>query len=153
MKFKATVLIGLLAMAGQSYAAPSINDMQSCQALIDFIDGKLSSAPAAYPASDVKLVRSGLEKYNVYIQDEIVSPGLLDFNGGDAAKAKAMQGQVDAYKATLVAGYNNRYKSPGLFTDHAVAVNECAKKAVPKGQALEDLKVSLETMVKLAQIK
>jgi hypothetical protein len=133
-------------------AAGLINDMQSCQGLIDFIDSKLDSAPAKYEKGDVKKVRKGLDGYNQYIQREIVEPGLLKFNGGDEAKAGAMQKQVDAYKQTLVKQYEARYPQNRLFTDHAVAVNNCAKKAVPSGQDLEALKVALNTMVELAKM-
>ena len=65
--------------------------MQSCQGLIDFLDNKLASAPEKYAKSDVDNVRKGLEGYNQYIQSDIVTPGLLKFNGGDATKADAMQ--------------------------------------------------------------
>lgn len=55
--------------------------MQSCQRLIDFINSKLDSAPTNYDDADVKIIRSGLNAYNNYIQQEIVSLGLLKFNG------------------------------------------------------------------------
>jgi hypothetical protein len=75
----------------------------------------------------------------------------LAFNNGDQGKADAMQKQVDAYKASLVNNLNSRYPGSKLVTDYAVAVNDCAKKAVPQGDDLEALKQSLETLVKLAQ--
>jgi len=152
MKYKVLALIGVIIFSAQSFAAPSINDLQSCQALLDFVDDKLTQSPTSYPSSDIKLVRSGLDKYNDYIQKEVVSPSLLKFSGGDVGKAKAMQGQVDAYKKALVTSLHNRYKTPGVFTDHAIAINECAKKAAPSGKALDDLKTALETMIKLAKI-
>ena len=97
--------------------------MQGCQALIDHVDNILEDAPEAYREKDVKNVRNGLKFYNKYIQAEIVTPGLLKFNGGDEKKAKAMQAQVDAYKKT-----------------------------VPSGDDLEVLKVALTTMLELAKL-
>lgn len=133
-------------------AAPSINDMQTCQGLLSFIDGKLSPAPSKYPNSDVKIVKLGLKQYNDYIQKEFVTPGLVKFNKGDISKANAMQKQVDTYKSNLVKGLNARYPQDRLFMDHAIALNNCAKQAVPSGQALENLKDALNTIIKLSKI-
>lgn len=135
-----------------SKAAPSINDMQSCQALLDFIDDRLESPPNNYPIKEVEKVREGLEGYDQYIQNEIVSPGLLAFNGGDAGKTKEMQKQVDAYKKALVKSFQTRYTGNRIFMDQVIAVNNCTKKAVPSGQALEKLKEALSIMMELAKI-
>jgi hypothetical protein len=147
------MIVGLLLIFSKSpMAAGLINDMQSCQALIDFVDNKLDSGPSNYNKGDVKKVRTGLESYNQYIQREIVSPGLLQFNNGDTTKANQMQKQIDTYKKTLVKQLEARYPQNRLFTDQAIAVNNCAKKAVPSGQELEELKEALNLMVKLAKI-
>lgn len=147
-----TVSFSLL-LSAPLFASPSLNDMQSCQGLLDFLDSKLSSLPSKYSSADVKKVRRGLKGYNEFIQSDIVSPGLLKYNGGDASKANAMQEQVNAYKAKLVQSFKEHYPQNRIFTDQAIAVNNCAKKAVPSGQALEDLQVAINTMVKLANIK
>lgn len=152
MKCKHIIIAALLCAAPQLSSAALINDMQSCQGLLDFIDQKLDNAPDKYETADVTTVRKGLAQYNDYIQSEIVTPGLLSFNGGDAKKAEQMQGQVDAYKVTLVNGYQARYPQNRLFSDHAISVNNCAQKAVPAGEALENLKAALNTMLKLAQL-
>ena len=128
-----------------------INDMQTCQGYIHFIDTKLNSAPTTYSQQDITTIRNGLDAYDAFIQNEIVTPGLLQFNHGDKAKASQMQKQVDDYKQTLVNQLQKRYPQQRLFTDHAIAINNCAKKAVPEGTALEALKGSLHTMVKLAK--
>jgi len=147
------MIVSLLLIFSKSpMAAGLINDMQSCQALINFVDNKLDSVPSNYDKGDVKKVRTGLESYNQYIQREIVSPGLLQFNNGDKAKANQMQKQIDTYKKTLVKQLEARYPQNRLFTDQAIAVNNCAKKAVPSGQELEELKEALNLMVKLAKI-
>ena len=77
--------------------------------LIDFIDNKLDSPLAKYAKADVSKVLKGLEGYTQYIQHKIVSPGLLEFNGGDKGMSKAMQAQVDDYKKTLVTQFEARY--------------------------------------------
>lgn len=150
---KKILIIGLLLIFSKSsMAAGLINEMQSCQALIKFIDNKLDLAPSTYEQDDVNKVRKGLGTYNQYIQRQIVSPGLLQFNGGDKDKANQMQKQVDTYKKTLVKQLEARYPKNRLFTDHAIAVNNCAKQAVPSGVELDELKEALNLMVKLAKI-
>ena len=151
MKIKLFALSIFACLSINSLSANLINDMQGCQALIQHVENVLDEAPKTYPKTDVKNVRKGLADYNDYIQDEIVTPGLLKFNGGDKDKAKAMQDQVDAYKTTVVKAYDGKY-SGKLFTDHAVAINECAKKAVPAGDSLDALKTALSTMLKLAKL-
>jgi hypothetical protein len=146
--------LSLAVFAGLSisaHAKPSINDMQGCQAVIDFMDAKLADAPAKYDASNVKTARKGLKIYNSYIQNDIVSPGLLEFNGGDVAKAKAMQDQVDTYKASLTAALNSKFPQQRIFMDHVVTLNNCAKKAVPSGADLDALKASMNAMVIMAK--
>lgn len=149
---KKMILIGLLLMTSQSsMAAGLINEMQMCQALISFVEKKLNPAPQNYDKNDVNNVLKGLAAYDQYIQRDIITPGLLQFSKGNAAKAKQLQQQINDYKKTVVKQLEARYQAKRLFTDQAVAMNNCTKKAVPKGQDLESLKVALKTMVKLAQ--
>lgn len=145
---KKTLLTCVLAFAPMvSVAAPSVNDMQTCQGLLDFLDGKLAET-TQYDASEVAKIRQGLKGYNDYIQTDIVTPGLRQY--GDVA---SLQAQVDQYKATIVNAYKGRYTDKRIYADHAVAVNNCAKKAVPSGAKLEQLKQALELMLKLSKQK
>lgn len=151
MKIKSFFLLVVAGLSFNTLSANLINDMQGCQALIQHIDNILDAAPESYPNSDVKMIRKGLRGYDKYIQDEIVTPGLLKFNAGDKDKAKAMQVQVNAYKESVTKAYDSKFKGK-LFSDHAISVNECAKKAVPTGEDLESLKLALTTILKLAQL-
>ena len=153
MKLSSILFSILLCMTSQVSHAALINEMQTCQGLFDFIDTKLNSASAKYAAGDVQIVRKGLAGYDQYIQSTIVSPGLLQFTGGDQAKSNQMQTQVDTYKKNVVSRLQKRYPQNRLFYDHVVSVNECAKQAVPAGQALEDLKLAMNTMIELAKIE
>ena len=143
----------MLIASQQMASAALINDMQGCQGLIKFLEKKLDNAPSKYPSKDVKSVQKGIGQYNDYIQEQIVSPGLLKFNGGDEGKAKAMQKQVDDYTDNVAKSYVKRYPQNQLFYDHAIALNNCAKKAVPSGQKLENLKLALNKIVELSKIK
>jgi hypothetical protein len=152
MKIKLLLTAVVCLSFGQpAMAKPSINDMQGCQAVIDFVDAKLDTVGSKYDAVDVEIVRNGLNAYHTYIQVEIVTPGLLEFNGGDKGKADAMQMQVDAYKTTVTNVYATKYPQERLFAHHAVAINECAKKAVPAGADLEALKAALNKIIELAK--
>ncbi|WP_198946590.1 hypothetical protein [Kiloniella majae] len=146
MKTVTCIALGaLITLSQPAMAEPSINNMQGCQALIDFLDAKLDQT--SYDSSDVTKVQGGLAAYNSYIQNEIITPGLLKFSNGDKSKASKLQEQVDAYKTQVVAGYNKRYPQNRLFMDHVVALNNCTQQAIPQGADLQALKTSMETMV------
>ncbi|KLN59236.1 hypothetical protein WH96_18680 [Kiloniella spongiae] len=150
MKTISSLAFGALVTLSQpSLAEPSINNMQGCQALIDFIDAKLEQA--SYGSSDIAKVRDGLDVYNSYIQNEIITPGLLKFSNGDQGKASKLQEQVDVYKHTVVNAYNQKYPQNRIFMDHVVALNNCTQQAIPQGADLQTLKSSMETMITLAQ--
>lgn len=148
---KTLIAIFLLLSANSIFAKASINDMQQCQALINFIQNTLQPIPDNYTEVEVSTVLKGLTAYDNYIQKDIINPGLLAFNKNDQAKADAMQKQIDAYKTQVTKAYGQRYPQKKLFTDHAVALNECAKKSAPKGEDLTALKASLEMIMSLAK--
>lgn len=143
----------MLHVTNVTAAKPSINDMQTCQGLIGFLEFKLEQTSAQHDATDKRIVLDGLTAYDRYIQKQIVTPGLLSFNKGDKAKADAMQTQVTAYKQTIIQRYNKRFPAPKLYMDYAVSLNECAKKAVPQGEDLNKLKQAMNTLIKLTQAK
>lgn len=150
---RAALLVSTMtAFSPATFAGQLINEMQSCQGLLDFVSIKLDSGAAKYTPADVSAVRLGLKQYDDYIQSAIVTPGLIKFNNGDSAKATTMQIQVDAYKTSIVAGLSARYPENRLYTDQAIAINNCAMKAVPSGQALENLKVALHKIIELAKL-
>lgn len=133
-------------------ATASINEMQSCQGLLDFLDSQLDVSSSKYSSTDIDVIRKGLKLYNQHIQEKIVTPGLIKFSTGDKAQAKALQEQVDAYKLTLVNSFKARYPEPRLYMDQAVALNNCTQKAVPADEALDDLKAAMNMIVKLAKM-
>jgi hypothetical protein len=137
--------------SGAALAAPSINDMQACQAYLDFVDNKLTDLKDAYSADDISTIRSGLGNYNQHIQRNIITPGLLEFTGNDAQKASETQLQIDAYKTHLSESLKQKYQEDKLLSDYAIIVNDCAKKAMPAGQILQELKSALELIVDLAK--
>lgn len=126
--------------------------MQSCQGLIQFLQEKIESLPSSNNNGEhIANASKALSIYDNYIQETIVTPGLLQFNSGDKQKAKAMQTQVDAYKNSLVDNLQKRYPEKRLYTDHVISVNECTKKSVPSGNALETLKQGLQSLLYLAK--
>lgn len=151
MTLKKLLVTAIFLFTAQTSMAALINEMQACQGLIEFLDQKLDSAPSSYSKADIKTVRKGLEAYDQYIQQDIVSPGLLEFNGGDKGKAKDMQKQVDAYKESIVKQMNQRFPQDRLYEDHVIQLNNCTKQAVPAGDDLEALKDAFNAMVSLSQ--
>jgi len=148
---KQTFILGtlmLLAIA-PAIAKPSLNEMQTCQGLLEFITQMLTPTPAHYTPADIETVRQGLMAYNDYIQTEIITPGLLHYSEGDVDKANALQPQIDVFKESVIVALKNRYPGSHLVTDQVVAVNNCTKMAVPAGDKLAQLKDALTTMLAL----
>lgn len=127
----------------------SAQNMQSCQGLIDFLQIKLKGAAGKYSASDIQMVSKGLGVYNRYIQTEVVTPSLVKFSQGDTAKAQALQGQVDALRASIVKDYSSRFPENKLYMDFVVALNNCTKNSVPKGNDFDVVKASMLKMVEM----
>lgn len=152
-KFFPSVVLGtsLVSFVPSASSAPSINDMQGCQAIIDFVELKIEKAKSVYPEDDVEVVLTGLEAYDTYIQTTVITPGLLHYAAGDKPKAAALQQQVNVYKQGLVDSLEKRFPQNRLYTDMAISLNDCAKKAVPDGEALESLKSSLLKVVELSK--
>lgn len=140
-----------LAMPAHTIAAPSINDMQGCQAYLDFVDTKITDVAQDYPQASLSQIRTGLAAYNVYIQDKVIAPGLMSLTGNDANKSSEVQGQIDAYKAHIAQSLGLKYQKEKLLSDYAVAINECSKKLAPQGQDLQSLKTALTLIIELAQ--
>jgi hypothetical protein len=134
-----------------AFAAASINDMQGCQAYLDFVDNKLDDLKDVYSAEDISTIRSGLSNYNQHIQRTIITPGLLEFTGNDAQKVSETQLQIDAYKTHISDTLKQKYQDDNMVVDYAVVLNDCAKKAMPVGKVQQELKTALELIVSLAK--
>lgn len=151
MKYLKVLVLSLSLTISALGHANLINDMQSCQALNQFVINKLLSDDSPYTKQDSDNVVKGLVAYNAYIQSQIVSPGLLAFNNGDVEKAQEMQEQVDSYKEELQDSFEQRYPNNKMVSDYAITINNCAQKAVPSGQDLTSLKAALTTLLAMAQ--
>lgn len=131
--------------------ASLLNEMQSCQAMIAFVEKKLKYPPSSYTDSDIQKVLGGLNSFDEHIQSKVITPGLLSFNGSDKSKADAMQAQIDTYKSQLVAGFEKRYPQDKLFTDFAVILSNCSTKVKLDEPTKAQLKTSLNTIVAMAR--
>ena len=143
---------GALVASGTAHAKPSINDVQTCQAHLDFVDAKLASVKK-YDKAQVKTVRKGLKSYNDFLQSEHVTPGLMALYGGDKAKVKSTQVQIDAYKKNVVAGLDKRYPQPRVFMDHAISIDACYTKAPMDASGTAVMTEALQTLVALSNVK
>jgi hypothetical protein len=137
--------------SGAVLGAASINDMQGCQAYLDFVDTKLDDLNDTYSADVLSTIRSGLGNYNQHIQRTIITPGLLEFTGNDVQKANETQLQIDAYKRHVTESLKHKYQDDKLLSDYAVVLNDCAKKAMPEGKVQQELKTALELIVSLVK--
>ncbi|WP_299772404.1 hypothetical protein [uncultured Pseudoteredinibacter sp.] len=149
--FRWALALSSLMLVQVASARATISDMQSCQGLIDFLQIRVNSTSNRFQKTDINTILTGLEVYDRYIQNHIVTPGLLSFNQGDESKAETMQDKVDEYKKSLVKGYQQRFPENKLYMDFAVSLNNCAQKAVPQGAELEAFKSSILTLVNITK--
>jgi hypothetical protein len=75
-------------------AAPPANEMQICQAVLDFVDDKLRQTSNLYAEADIDKIKKGLSLYNQYIQSEIVDPSVISFSRDDQTQIKNIQQQL-----------------------------------------------------------
>lgn len=149
-KLSALILAAVTLLSFQTSAAkPSINDMQTCQGIINFVILKLEKLPSKYDKADIEVVQKGLSTYNKYIQNTFVSPSLLKFSKGNQNQANALQKQVDVYKEKVVKSYQNQYPYNKLSKGFVESLNKCTQKAVPTGDDLDTLKISFIKMLEL----
>ena len=140
----------VLAMSSVAQAKMSVNKAQECQAVLDFTIERVESV-AKYDAAKVKTVTKGLRAYEAFLQSEHVEPGLLEFTGGDKKAAAEYQKQIDAYKAQLVTGLKAKHPQERIFTDQAVAINNCYTAAPMGDDKLKMMTDSVQGIVALAQ--
>lgn len=154
-KFGATALCALIPLIAipsiaSAQQKPSINDMQGCQAIISHV---LKKAEALADQTAAETITTGLSGYDTFIQTQVIDPGLLEFTGGDQAKADAFQEQIDAYKAGLVSKLDQKFAQPGMFTDYLTSLQKCASQAVPEGAGGEALKAAAEVILEQAKAR
>ncbi|MCW8355527.1 hypothetical protein N5P32_06350 [Marinomonas pontica] len=103
-------LVSLLCSPSWLLAAnPSINELNSCFALVDFVDSKLDEFAGNYAKEDVLAVHAGLSAYGGFLQNDMIKPKLLNMYGGNEAQAKLMQALFDRQKASFYKTLNGRY--------------------------------------------
>lgn len=153
MKLLHTSLITttIIAMSAVSaHAKMSVNKAQECQAVLDFTIERVESVKK-YDKADVKTVTKGLRAYEAFLQSDHVDPGLLKFTGGDKKAAKDYQKQINTYKAQLVAGLKAKHPQERIFTDQAVAINNCYTAAPMSQDKLQMMTDSVQGLVALAK--
>lgn len=146
--FGATFLIGVASL--NAHAKMSVNKAQECQAVLDFTIERVESVKK-YDTTDVKTVTKGLRAYNAFLQTQHVTPGLLEFTKGDKAAAADYQKQIDAYKAKIVQGLKAKHPQERIFTDQAVAINNCYTSAPMGDDKLQMMTDAVQSLVALSK--
>ncbi len=144
-----TALI-LCALPATSHAKMSVNKAQECQAVLDFTIERVESVKK-YDEAAVQTVTKGLRAYEAFLQSDHVDPGLLEFTKGDEKAAAEYQKQIDSYKAQLVAGLKAKHPQERIFTDQAVAINNCYTAAPMGSDKLQMMTDAVQGIVALAQ--
>lgn len=134
-------------------AGPSINEINSCLALVDFVDIKLDESSDQYDAGDMVRIHKGLSAYSEFLQHDIITPKLLSMYGGNADRAKLMQRLFERQRKSFFRHLNERYTQKKLLTDYASAINDCSGKTRLSVEVAEALKAALDNMEMLAMQK
>jgi hypothetical protein len=134
-------------------AGPSINEINSCLALVDFVDIKLDESSDQYDAGDMVLIHKGLSAYSEFLQHDIITPKLLSMYGGNADRAKLMQRLFERQRKSFFRHLDERYTQKKLLTDYASAILDCSGKTRLSVAVAETLKAALDNMKTLAMQK
>ena len=146
--FLTSLLVGASSMTAQ--AKMSVNQAQTCQAILDFTIERVESV-SKYDKASVKTVTTGLRAYESFLQTEHVTPGLLEFTKGDQKAAADYQTQIDTYKGQLVAGLKAKHPQDRIFTDQAVSIDGCYTSAPMGDDKLQMMTDAVQGIVSLAQ--
>lgn len=133
-----------------AHAKMSVNQAQECQAVLDFTIERVESVKK-YDEAAVKTVVKGLRAYETFMQRDHVTPGLLEFTKGDEKAAAEFQKQINAYKAQIIKGLKAKHPQDRIFTDQAVAINNCYTAAPMGDDKLQMMTDSVQGIVALAQ--
>lgn len=128
----------------------SVNQAQECQTVLDFTIERVESV-GKYDDALVKTITKGLRAYEAFLQSDHVDPGLLEFTGGDEKAAATYQTQINTYKAQVVSGLKAKYPQERIFTDQAVAINNCYTAAPMGDNKLQMMTDSVQGIVTLAK--
>ncbi|MGO2354204.1 MAG: hypothetical protein ACTH58_05655 [Marinomonas foliarum] len=143
-------MVGLLCSPSLVWAAnPSINELNSCVALVEFVDSKLDDYAKNYAEEDIRAVHTGLSSYRDYLQEEVITPRILNMYGGNAGQAKLMQTLFDRQKNTFASHLNERYSEKKLFTEYAAAINDCTAYTRIKPEVVKKLNLAITAMIRM----
>jgi len=131
----------------------SINELNSCRALVDFVDLKLDEFAGHYTKEDIALVHKGLSAYSKFLQNDVITPMLLNMYGGNVDQVQLMQNLFDRQKVIFFRHLNERYSERKLFTEYAAAINDCTAYSRIKVDVAKALNTALEKMIVMARAR
>ncbi len=143
--------INLLCSPALLAANASINELNSCVALVDFVDAKLDNFASHHAVEDMAVVHSGLSAYKDFLQNDVITPKLLSMYGGNEAQAKLMQKLFDRQRATFFKHLSERYTEKKLFTEYAAAINDCTANTRIRPDVAKPLHTALDKMIVMAR--
>lgn len=136
-----------------STAGPSINQLNSCLALVDFVDIKLNSHTEHYSAADMARVHKGLALYSKFLQEDVITPKLEGMYGGNKTQARLMQKLFDRQRKTFLHHLNERYTEKKLLTDYAASINQCSSNTRLRPDTAKALNTAMNTIIKMAKAR
>ncbi|MBR7888225.1 hypothetical protein J9B83_04650 [Marinomonas sp. A79] len=150
---KLLIIISLLCTPVLCVAGPSINQLNSCLALVDFVDIKLSEFSDHYSQEDMATVHKGLSMYSQFLQNEVITPKLVSMYGGNETQAKVMQKLFDRQRKTFLLHLNERYTEQKLLTEYAASINQCKSNTRIRPDAAKALNNAMNTIIKMVKAR
>ncbi|AEF53196.1 hypothetical protein [Marinomonas posidonica] len=126
------IIICLLFLPVFVSANASVNAINSCLALVEFLDDKISKAGVAYSEKEIADIQKGLGTYSHYLKHEVIKVRLLDMYAGNKTQAKLMWKLFHHQKKTFIKHLSQHFSVKKIPNEYAVALRNCVVKARPQ---------------------
>lgn len=128
-------------------ASTTVNAVNSCLALTEFLDAKIASEVDAYSQQQIDDMRKGLNIYAYYLKHTVIKNRLLNMYAGNKAQAQLMWNLFYRQKNTFIKHLSQHYSVTKIPSDYSVALKKCLVKAKPEhSQVAQPIAKTLQLM-------
>ncbi|BFM50024.1 hypothetical protein [Marinomonas sp. THO17] len=128
-------------------ASATVNAVNSCLALTEFLDEKISLEIEAYSQQQIDDMREGLNLYANYLKFNVIREKLLEMYAGNKDQAQLMWNLFFRQKNTFIKHLSQHYSVTKIPSDYSVALKRCLEKAMPEpSQVAQPIAKTLQLM-------
>ncbi|RBO86144.1 hypothetical protein [Marinomonas aquiplantarum] len=109
----------------------SVNEINTCLALTEFLDEKIALEVEVYSQQQIDDMRKGLNIYAYYLKHTVIKTKLLDMYAGNKVQAQLMWNLFYRQKNTFIKHLSQHYSVNKIPSDYSVALSKCLVKAKP----------------------